>query len=222
MKTKTNDICMFLLLTFLMPFFFVLCQRTSVHPVLQLLFYGLEAASPSIAALLVLAKNRQLLSFFKKNFTGGKSGTALLFIVIVWAFFAEEIGWRGYLRPYLKEHLEKEWYVPVITGIIWFLWHYHYFYQNGIEVPLLCFFIGCIAESFVYEYLLQWSDGNLLSSMMYHFSWNLCLHLFAINPADHAGNEVPYILMTLFEVCMVLLLLAYDKSKQLHSPGTKY
>ena len=79
MKTKTNDICMFLLLTFLMPFFFVLFQRTSVHPVLQLLFYGLEAASPSIAALLVLAKNRQLLSFFKKNFTGGKSGTALLF-----------------------------------------------------------------------------------------------------------------------------------------------
>lgn len=253
MKTKTNDICMFLLLTFLMPFFFVLCQRTSVHPVLQLLFYGLEAASPSIAALLVQAKNRQLLSFFKKNFTGGKSGTALLFpcvfslapmllarlctgssssghflnydlqfIVIVWAFFAEEIGWRGYLRPYLKEHLEKEWYVPVITGIIWFLWHYHYFYQNGIEVPLLCFFIGCIAESFVYEYLLQWSDGNLLSSMMYHFSWNLCLHLFAINPADHAGNEVPYILMTLFEVCMVLLLLAHDKSKQLHSLRTKY
>lgn len=79
MKTKTNDIRWFLLLTFLMPFFFVLCQRTSVHPVSQLLFYGLEAASPSIAALLVLANNRQLLSFFKKNFKGGKSGTALLF-----------------------------------------------------------------------------------------------------------------------------------------------
>lgn len=70
---------MFLLLTFLMPFFFVLCQRYTGLPVLQLLFYGLEAASPSIAALLVLSKNRQLLSFFKKNFKGWKSGTALLF-----------------------------------------------------------------------------------------------------------------------------------------------
>ena len=252
MKTKTNDICMFLLLTFLMPFFFVLCQRYTGLPVLQLLFYGLEAASPSIAALLVLSKNRQLLSFFKKNFKGWKSGTALLFpcvfslapmllarlfagssssghflnydlqfIVIVWAFFAEEIGWRGYLRSYLRERMEKEWHVPVSIGIIWFIWHYHYFYQNGIEVPLLSFFIGCIAESFVYEYLLQWSEGNLLSSMTYHFSWNLCIHLFAINPADNAGNEFPYILMTLFEVSMVLLLLAHDKSRHMHKLPTK-
>lgn len=145
----------------------------------------------------------------------------LQFIVIVWAFFAEEIGWRGYLRPYLRERMEKEWHVPVSIGIIWFLWHYHYFYQNGIEVPLLSFFIGCIAESFVYEYLLQWSEGNLLSSMTYHFSWNLCIHLFAINPADNAGNEFPYILMTLFEVSMVLLLLAHDKSRHMHKLPTK-
>lgn len=135
--------------------------------------------------------------------------------------FAEEIGWRGYLRPYLRERMEKEWHVPVSIGIIWFLWHYHYFYQNGIEVPLLSFFIGCIAESFVYEYLLQWSEGNLLSSMTYHFSWNLCIHLFAINPADNAGNEFPYILMTLFEVSMVLLLLAHDKSRHMHKLPTK-
>ena len=188
---------MFLLLTFLMPFFFVLCQRYTGLPVLQLLFYGLEAASPSIAALLVLSKNRQLLSFFKKNFKGWKSGTALLFPCV----FS--------LAPML------------LASIIWFLWHYHYFYQNGIEVPLLSFFIGCIAESFVYEYLLQWSEGNLLSSMTYHFSWNLCIHLFAINPADNAGNEFPYILMTLFEVSMVLLLLAHDKSRHMHKLPTK-
>lgn len=48
----------------------------------------------------------------------------------------------GYLRSYLRECMEKEWYVPVIIGIIWFLWQYHYFYQNGIEVPLLSFFIA--------------------------------------------------------------------------------
>ncbi len=42
-------------------------------------FTDWKQASPSIAALLVLSKNRQLLSFFKKNFKGWKSGTALLF-----------------------------------------------------------------------------------------------------------------------------------------------
>lgn len=45
---------------------------------------------------------------------------------------------------------------------------------------------------------VEW--GNLLSSMTYHFLMESLHHLFAINPADNAGNEFPYILMTLFEV----------------------
>ena len=57
--------------------------------------------------------------------------------------------------------------------------------------------------------------------MMYHFSCNLCIHLFAINPADNAGNEFPYIFMTLFEVSIVPLLFAHDKSRHMHLLPTK-
>lgn len=243
MRTKQKDILPFLLLAFLMPFFFILCQMNTDHPMLQFLFYGLEAASPSIAALMVLGKNKQLHSFFEQNFNLKRPAAVLLlpciislfpmflarlsslsyvtakgflnfnlqFIVILWALFAEELGWRGYLQPYLREKCSRLWHAPVLTGIIWCLWHYHYFYMNGIQVPLLCFVIGCIAESFLYEYLLLWSEGSLLSSMLYHASWNFGVHLFAINPIDNAGSALPYLLMTLFEVCMVLFLLTYYK-----------
>ena len=36
--------------------------------------------------------------------------------------------------------------------------------------------------------------------MVYHFAWNLLLHIFAINPADNMGNELPYIVMSVIEI----------------------
>lgn len=105
-------------------------------------------------------------------------------------------------------------YHPVSLAVSLFLSKWH-------RDPSALLLHRCIAESFVYEYLLQWREGNLLSSMMYHFSWNLCIHLFDINPADNAGNEFPYIFMTLFEVSIVPLLFAHDKRKHMHRLTTK-
>lgn len=73
-------------------------------------------------------------------------------------------------------------------------------------MPLIWFFIGCIAESYIYGYLLEWSDYNLLSAMMYHFAWNLFIHVFALNPVDNMGNPLPYIVLTILEILLCILL----------------
>lgn len=75
---------------------------------------------------------------------------------------------------------------------------------NGIEVPFMLFFPGCVIESYIYEYPLIWTDGNLISAMTYHFSWSLFLHLFAINPSDNHGKLFPYLCLVILELLSLM------------------
>ena len=75
-------------------------------------------------------------------------------IIILWAFVAEELGWRGYLEPELNKLGVNKQLIPGMVGLIWCLWHYHYFMQNSIEIPIALFLIGCIIESYIYSFLM--------------------------------------------------------------------
>ncbi len=83
--------------------------------------------------------------------------------------------------------------LPFFVGVIWCLWHYHYFMFDGMDVPLVWFFQSCIVESYIYGYLLELTDNNLIFAMIYHFVWNLFIHIFAMNPADNRENHTQYI-----------------------------
>lgn len=80
-----------------------------------------------------------------------------------------------------------------------------------MDVPLVWFFIGCIAESYIYSFLLDWSNNSLLSSMIYHVVWNLCIHIFAINPVDNKGNTLPYIMVAVLEILLGVVLFKVRK-----------
>lgn len=127
-------------------------------------------------------------------------------IIVLWALIAEEIGWRGFLEPALRTALKRPPLATLLTGIIWSCWHYHYFIQNGIEIPIILFVTGAVVESFIYSYFMNITNRNLLSAMTYHFSWNLFLHLFMINPNYNNGSLVPYIGVILIETITVLVM----------------
>lgn len=130
---------------------------------------------------------------------------AVQFIIILWALFAEEIGWRGYLEPLLRTYGINKWMVPGIVGMIWGLWHYHYFLQNGIEVPILLFFISCVIESYIYSFFMSITGDNVVSAMTYHFAWNLLIYVAAINPANNNGSIVPYIILVELEALVLFI-----------------
>lgn len=135
------------------------------------------------------------------------------FIIILWALVAEEIGWRGYLEPLLKICGVHKWIAPGIVGMIWCLWHYHFFLQKGIEVPILLFFISCITESYIYSCLLGVTGNNIVSAMTYHFVWNLLIHVVAINPADNNGNIFPYIILVVLETLALFVFWSVRMAK---------
>ncbi len=132
------------------------------------------------------------------------------FTIILWALVAEEIGWRGYLEPLLDRMGVHRFVAPGIVGVIWALWHYHYFWKGQIDVPILLFLIGCIVESYLYSFLMRSTEGNVVSAMLYHFLWNLGIHVMALNPADNNGNTLPYTLLIGLEaIAVVCLCLSY-------------
>lgn len=149
----------------------------------------------------------------RESFAVGSISNSQL-IIILWAFIAEEFGWRGYLFPCLKKQMRQPLFAPLIVGVIWCFWHYHYFLFGGMDVPFVWFFIGCIVESYIYVYLLDWSNNCLLSSMVYHVTWNLFIHVFAMNPADNNGNVLPYIVVMVLEIIIFIVILSVKKDNR--------
>lgn len=224
-KTKKNMI-LYLFIAFLLPLLSIAIQLVIENTFIKFILYGIEAAAPSIAAIIVLCINKSFKRFFIENFSSRNLLSAFLlpffiafitmsiaklctsfvsentmmfghitfvqFIIISWSFLAEELGWRGYLQPLLTKNVKKEWTIPFIVGVIWCLWHYHYFLMDGIQVPFILFLVSCIIESYIYSYLLAFTKNNLISAMTYHLIWNLFLHVFAINPIDNNGSLFPY------------------------------
>lgn len=244
--TGYKNLILFLLISFLLPFVAILAQTMISNDFICFVLYGIQAAAPTISAVVVLCLSKKTKTYFTKIFRKEHLGMAIIlpfiiacttmilakiifcvlfrrdfmfgsisivrFIIILWALLAEEIGWRGYLEPLLKMYGVPKLIVPCIVGVIWCLWHYHFFLQNGIEVPIPLFFISCIIESYIYSFLMSVTHNNIVSAMTYHFSWNLFIHIAAINPIENNGNIFPYIILVILET-LVLFVFQYSSYK---------
>lgn len=224
----------------------IVVQTLILNDFICFVLYGIQAAAPTISALVVLCLNKKVKTHFTQMFRKEHLKMAIVlpfviacttmilakiifcilfgrdfmlgnisiaqFIVILWALLAEEIGWRGYLEPLLKTYGVHKWIVPCIVGVIWCVWHYHFFLQNGIEVPIPLFFISCIIESYIYSFLMNVTCNNIVSAMTYHFAWNLLLHIMAVNPAQNNGSIFPYFILVILEALVLTVLKSIRKT----------
>ena len=69
------------------------------------------------------------------------------FIIILWALIAEELGWGGYLQEKI-EIVFGMCFTPLLVGMIWTFWHYHFFMIGSMDVPYMAFTYSCIVESY--------------------------------------------------------------------------
>lgn len=165
-----------------------------------------------IIAFTTMFLAKLLFCFYTNNYhiIGSISNKQL--IIILWALVAEEIGWRGYLQPLLDKHIKGSFLVPFVLGIIWGLWHYHYYISQHMQIPFILLCVGCIVDSYIYYYVGRLTKNNFLFAMFYHFAWNLGIHLFAINPMDNGGSLLPYLLVIIIEVVFILSLFLQKKN----------
>lgn len=114
-------------------------------------------------------------------------------LVVAFALIAEELGWRGFLQDELESRMPS-FLVPLCTGVIWALWHYHFYLSGSMQYPIFWFIIGCIADSYIYFRLTQAAHGNILPASLLHFCYNLMMALFFPNDAGFAHSYPFFIL----------------------------
>ncbi|MDD4311935.1 MAG: CPBP family intramembrane metalloprotease [Eubacteriales bacterium] len=245
-KTPFLQIIVFLLLAFLILLICVaLIQYTAIGQsnLFSLLLFGVEAASPSLAAILTVLLFRSksgLGTFLKSRYADHLSVKLILIglllpvavaavsklvycfyfgivpalglpsakkmLILFWALFAEELGWRGFLqeelRPYLNAHA-----IPLVVGFVWALWHYHFFLSGQMSAPILLFVLGCVADSYLYFALTTAAKGNIVPVSIAHFSANLSINLLLIGPQYDHGSAALYLLYV--SCCFVTAAVVY-------------
>lgn len=242
-KKIKKSITIFLVFAFGLPLICVfLIKNFSIFQsgTLNFIVYGIEAMTPSLAALLttgIFVGSKGIKAFFKKCYFNNikvcyivlaallplavltiTKATWLIFavgtplianvtvkklIIVIWALIAEELGWRGFLQVKLDKscgHIAT----PILIGIIWALWHYHFLWLGTMSVPLILFAIGCIADSFGLYWVTKKSKGNIIPASIWHFIGNLFFNLFLISPQYNQGSIVPYLLFVVYSSIMAL------------------
>ncbi len=103
----------------------------------------------------------------------------------------EEIGWRGYLQGELLKKYSPE-KVSLIIGFFWGLWHipvWFMIWDNHYFTPYIGFILMTMSISFVYSYIYEKSEGNLLIMMLFHGSSNAAHALLYLFYDDLPASE---------------------------------
>jgi membrane protease YdiL (CAAX protease family) len=101
----------------------------------------------------------------------------------------EEIGWRGYVMPFLEN---KYGYIigSLILGIIWTFWHLPLFFIPGTiqsQINFFCYMLLLIGYSYFFSWIISLSKNKLFSGLIAHGTVNAFFELFppVVNEANN-------------------------------------
>ena len=92
----------------------------------------------------------------------------------------EEIGWRGYLQGELLK-IYNPALTSLIIGFFWGVWHtplWFMLWDGHTFTPYIGFVLMTMSISFVYSYIYQKSNGNMLAMILFHGSSNAAHAIF--------------------------------------------
>ncbi len=107
----------------------------------------------------------------------------------------EELGWRGYLFPRLRELVGPGWAV-MLSGAIWGTWHaplllLGYNYPSNPPLGVLMMSVGCIGIGALFSWLVE-RGGSVWPAAVAHGAYNAAAGglLVALGAADHEVDTV--------------------------------
>lgn len=239
----------FLILTFGLPALCLLLFQMNESATFHFIVYGIEGASPMIAAIMIVLiheKSEGLKKFLRDKYISNVSlakcalaflvpfviltvaklvavwmgdlfaypifPTAGKMLIIAWALIAEELGWRGYLQDEL-ERILPHCLIPLLTGVLWALWHYHFVLSGSMDIPIVAFALGCIFESYGYFAITKMAKNNILPASIWHFTGNLIFHIYRFDPQWHNGDTTFYWIATVCYGANIILFILYEKKE---------
>ena len=104
----------------------------------------------------------------------------------VWLFMVflgggqEEIGWRGYILPFLESRFGL-WKGNILLGIVWSVWHLPLWFvpqANQGHMPFAAFVIGLIGLSFIFSWVMKAAKEKPFAALVAHGTSNALIALF--------------------------------------------
>jgi len=139
-----------------------------------------------------------------------------LLLMIFFGGGQEEVGWRGYIMPYLESNYGL-WYGNILLGIIWTLWHGPlWFMADSFQtyLPFPAFLIGCIGLSFFFSWVVKAAKNKPMSALVAHGTANAFIPVFpSIIMATDVFQLHFWILEFLVLVIGIIALLSVTKTR---------
>lgn len=100
---------------------------------------------------------------------------SFLSIVVAVLIVGEELGWRGFLLPYLLQRYSP-FTSSLLVGVIWAVWHLPNFLMPSYPhygLPFSAFGLMTIAFSMLFTWFHLKTEGSLIIAIIFHAALNL-------------------------------------------------
>lgn len=113
----------------------------------------------------------------------------LIFINLLMGPLGEELGWRGFMYPVIKNNYG--WMASaLVVGIIWALWHAPLWLIESPQskIPFWAFFVNVICLSILMSMIYNHSHGSVIIIILLHLTFNISLGFIDIL-GSHTSSE---------------------------------
>ena len=179
--------------------------------------WWLVALSPLIIGFLItlamnfLTNNKISLSELGEIHFLPPLGIGALFLWFVTFGIGEEIGWRGYALPRLQKN-RSALHATIILACLWALWHLPQFFYLFDPSIAIGWAIGLFAGAIVFTWLLNSTEGSILTAAIFHGCFNY------ITSSNAGDGLLAAVVSTIVMIWAVVVIFLY-KPKTLSSKG---
>lgn len=136
---------------------------------------------------------------------------AFVFNIFIGGPLAEDIGWRGYALPKLREKMNA-FSASLLIGVIWVIWHLPFFWvPEGNRavggIPLVWFALLTTAWSVLFAWVYV-NTESILMPVLFHAAVNTTLGTLGVL-GQSSGDLAAVILNTLLTWLMVMIILLF-------------
>jgi membrane protease YdiL (CAAX protease family) len=106
----------------------------------------------------------------------------------------EEIGWRGYILPFLEKRYGLI-FGSLILGTIWATWHIPLFFTPGThqgQINFFAYLLHLIGLSWFFSWVVEASGNRLLSGLIAHGAMNTFYEFFPLFNMNTNSRQILY------------------------------
>jgi membrane protease YdiL (CAAX protease family) len=131
-----------------------------------------------------------------------------LLLMVFFGGGQEEIGWRGYILPFLEKRFGLI-IGSLILGIVWAIWHLPLWFIPGTSQTYMNFFVfmlSTIGYSFIFSWIIKISGNRLLSGLLVHGTANAFVPLFPTVILEHNVSQIRFWIYALLILAVGIII----------------